>query len=145
MDRRAERLAEDVPQRDLDRADRLRRQTLPSEVAVERDPQVGDAVTDGQRVTPLEVTGADVLDDGAEDGRIGVAPVRRGLAPTDDPRVRLDPHQGPAPLHLRVEDPVTGQHRPNVLDLHSDPSSVVAASRPWPANSLQRSSGMPSA
>ena len=133
VDGRTEVLAEDVPERDLDRADGLARRPFRAEVAVEHDPEIGHPVTDRQRILADEVAGADVVDDGAEHRGIGVAPVRRRLTPSDGAVVGLDAHQREAALHRRIALAIAGEPGTDVDDLHRVVTTTSIRSLPAPS------------
>ncbi len=118
VDRCVEGFAGDVPEGDLDRSDRLARDTLPAEVSVEGDRELGESVADRQRIATDEVARAHVVDDRPEDRGVGVAPVRGCLAPPDRAVVGLDPHEREAPLHRWVALAVAGEHGSHALDPH---------------------------
>ena len=134
---RVQGLTEDVPQGDLHRADGLAAEALPSEIAVERNLKVGDAVADGQRIASLQVPRAHVVHHGPKDRRIRVAPVGGRLAPAHGAVVGLNPHQREAALHVGVDLAVAGEHRPHALDSHACSSVMVGRSlmlaAPFPA------------
>ena len=89
MDRPVQRLAPDVPERDVDGADRLDVGSRPSEIAAERVVPLPDPHRRVRRLA--DQTRAEDVGDRARD-RLS-RPVLTAFAPADDPVIRGDLHQ----------------------------------------------------
>jgi len=118
VDRQVGGLAGDVPARDLERPDHLTGQALPAEVAVEQHMHLGEPAPDVGGIGAEQRCGADVADRRREHRRVAVAPVRTGLAPSDEPVVGLDSHDGEAARHRRVDLAIAELDRVDRCDLH---------------------------
>ena len=128
-------LTEDVPQCDLDGADDLRGDTVPSEVAVQPQVHLGQAGPDGQRVLADQHVRKNIIDDGLHDRGVRVPVGRACLTPSDVPGVRVDLDEREAAMHLRIDLHVAGRDGRDPGYLHTVTArrpgrSVIAGSGP---------------